>query len=286
MTKKLLIDFEKYMSENGKSKNTINSYKIHIRNYISWYEETYSLKFDRLYKENILEYKSYLMNIKKFKGKKISGKTINAKLSAILVFNKFLIYKNFQDNMVVRDDDFIKIQTNYANPTDISKQEVDNFRQLILKRGDKRLYALVTLLAYTGLRISEALNLKIGDINLESKELVVRDGKGGKQRVVFLNSKVVESLKEYFKVRNSKSEYIFSSRQSEKLNRTVVNKLFKKYNNKITPHKLRHFFCTNALESGFAVHEVANLAGHRSIQTTMIYTNPSREQMKNKMEML
>ncbi|NMB95039.1 MAG: site-specific integrase, partial [Clostridiaceae bacterium] len=56
--------------------------------------------------------------------------------------------------------------------------------------------------------------------------------------------------------------------------------------NKITPHQLRHFFCTNALENGFAVHEVANLAGHSSIQTTLIYTNPSREKMKGKLELL
>nr|WP_280634079.1 tyrosine-type recombinase/integrase [Tissierella pigra] len=180
----------------------------------------------------------------------------------------------------------IKIQTSYANPAEINKSDVENFRQRILEAGDKRLYAIVTLLSYAGLRISEALNVKLEDLSLDAKELIIRKGKGKKQRVVYLNSKIVYAIKEYLKVRHSESEYLFSSRESDRVDRSVINKQFKKYSNKITPHQLRHFFCTNALESGFAVHEVANLAGHSSIQTTLIYTNPSREKMKSRIEML
>lgn len=115
---------------------------------------------------------------------------------------------NIQDNIVLNDNDMIKVQTVYANPTDISKTEVESFRQKILEAGDKRLYAIVTLLAYTGLRISEALNVKLEDVSLEAKELIVRNGKGDKQRTVYLNTKVINALKEYVKIRNSVSSYI------------------------------------------------------------------------------
>jgi integrase/recombinase XerD len=55
----------------------------------------------------------------------------------------------------------------------------------------------------------------------------------------------------------------------------------------ITPHQLRHFFCTNAIEKGFSIHEVANQAGHSNVHTTtLIYTNPNQFQLKNKMELL
>ncbi|MDA2520329.1 site-specific integrase, partial [Bacillus cereus] len=54
----------------------------------------------------------------------------------------------------------------------------------------------------------------------------------------------------------------------------------------ITPHQLRHFFCTNAIEKGFSIHEVANQAGHSNIHTTLLYTNPNQLQLKNKMELL
>lgn len=282
----LVNEFKNYMANEGKSENTIKSYILHIKEYIKWFQDTYGFDFNKLYRENVLEYKSYLMHIKKHKGKSLNGKTINAKLSSLGLLNKFLIENQIQENVVIRDDDMLKIQTNYANPTDVSKVDVENFRQKILEAGDKRLYAIVTLLAYTGIRISEALNVKLEDMSLEAKELIVRNGKGEKQRTVYLNTKVINALKEYIKIRNSVSNYIFVSRQSDRVDRSVINKEFKRYSNKITPHKLRHFFCTNALESGFAVHEVANLAGYSSIQTTLLYTNPSRETMKNKTELL
>ncbi|MBU5428171.1 tyrosine-type recombinase/integrase [Tissierella pigra] len=274
------------MIKNQKSENTIKSYLLHIKEYMIWFQDTYGKGFEKLYRENILDYKSYLINIKKYKGKNLNAKTINAKLSSIGLFNKFLIEEKIQKDIVIKDDDMIKIQTSYANPAEINKSDVENFRQRILEAGDKRLYAIVTLLSYAGLRISEALNVKLEDLSLDAKELIIRKGKGKKQRVVYLNSKIVYAIKEYLKVRHSESEYLFSSRESDRVDRSVINKQFKKYSNKITPHQLRHFFCTNALESGFAVHEVANLAGHSSIQTTLIYTNPSREKMKSRIEML
>lgn len=282
----ILNDFKKYMINNQKSENTIKSYILHVKEYVIWFEDTYGKGFHKLYRENILDYRSYLVNVKKYRGKNLNVKTINAKLSSIGLFNKFLIEEKVQEDIVIKDDDMIKIQTSYANPAEINKLDVENFRQKILEAGDKRLYAMVTLLSYAGLRISEALNIKLEDLSLDAKELIVKKGKGKKQRIVYLNSKIINAIKEYLKVRDSESEYLFPSRESDKVDRSVINKQFKKYSDKITPHQLRHFFCTNALESGFAVHEVANLAGHSSIQTTLIYTNPSREKMKNKLELL
>ena len=282
----ILNDFKNYMIKSQKSENTTKSYMLHVREYISWFEDTYGKGFEKLYRENILEYRSYLINVKKYRGKNLNAKTINAKLSSLGLFNKFLIQEMIQEDIVVKDDDMIKIQTSCANPAEINKSDVENFRQRILEAGDRRLYAIVTLLSYAGLRISEALNVKLEDLSLDAKELIIRKGKGKKQRVVYLNSKIVYAIKEYLKVRHSESEYLFSSRESDRVDRSVINKQFKKYSNKITPHQLRHFFCTNALENGFAVHEVANLAGHSSIQTTLIYTNPSREKMKGKLELL
>jgi len=282
----ILDDFKNYMIKNQKSQNTIKNYMLHIKEYMIWFQDTYGKVFKNLYRENILDYKSYLVNVKKYRGKNLNAKTINAKLSSIGLFNKFLIEEKIQKDIVIKDDDMIKIQTSYANPAEINKSDVENFRQRILEAGDKRLYAIVTLLSYAGLRISEALNVKLEDLSLDAKELIIRKGKGKKQRVVYLNSKIVNAIKEYIKIRDSESEYLFSSRESDRVDRSVINKQFKKYSSKITPHQLRHFFCTNALENGFAVHEVANLAGHSSIQTTLIYTNPSRKNMKNKLELL
>ena len=106
-----------------------------------------------------------------------------------------------------------------------------------------------------------------------------------------LNSKVIISLKEYLKVRDKlstakQSDYLFVSKKNGKLDRTTVNQMFKQYSDKITPHQLRHFFCTNALEKGMLAHEVANQAGHSNIHTTLLYTNPDKKKLIDKMEKL
>jgi site-specific recombinase XerD len=245
---------------------------------MSWYNQTFGEDFNILFRANILDYISYLRNIKKS-----NAKTINAKLSAIMSFNEYLIDKGIQTDIVLTKKDYIKIQNEYASPSIISKQEVEKFRQTILKKQGKRDYAIVTIMAYAGLRISEALNIKMSDYNIYSEELTVKDGKGKKQRIVYLNDKIINSIKEYLKERNSKSDYLFISRENDNINRTRINQIFNKYSDKITPHTLRHFYCSNAIESGgYSIHEVANQAGHSNIHTTLLYTNPSREKMKEK----
>jgi len=129
----------------------------------------------------------------------------------------------------------------------------------------------------------------MNDFNLESKELIIRDGKGSKQREIPLNDKVVNSLRGWLKERTAngiQSEYLFVSNQGNSIDRTVINKLFNKYSETITPHTLRHFFCSVAIENGFAIHEVANIAGHSNIHTTLLYTNPNKQKLKEKMNLL
>ncbi|NFU76789.1 transposase, partial [Clostridium botulinum] len=249
---------------------------------INWFKYTTGEGINKLYRTNILEYKSYLKNIKKD-----SAKTINNKLSALVKLNECLIEEGIQTDIVITKKDFIKVQTQVASLATIDKKDVEAFRQKVLENEGLRNYSIVTIISYAGLRISEVLNLKLDDIDLTSKELIVKEGKGDKERIVYINSKIVEAVKEYLKVRKEDStNYLFISNKGGKIDRTVINKVFKKYSDKITPHTLRHFYCSNALESGFSVHEVANQAGHSNIHTTLLYTNPSKEKMKNKAELL
>lgn len=278
----MLREFEDYLIQESKSINTIKSYQIHIGNYFKWYKESFGEEPIQLYRQNVLEYKAYLQNIKNE-----SGKTINAKLSALIKFNEYLQDKGIQDDIVLSKKDNIKIQNEFASPAMVTKIDVEAFRQQILKYEGNRNYAIVTIMAYAGLRISECLSLKLDDVNLTSKEITVKEGKGSKQRLVYINSKIIEAVKEYLKERKEvECDYLFVSNKGNRIDRTVINKLFNKYSNKITPHTLRHFYCSNALEAGYSVHEVANQAGHSNIHTTLLYTNPSKEKMKSKAELL
>ncbi|MDZ4417114.1 TnP I resolvase [Bacillus cereus] len=278
--------FSSYLKQENKTENTVQGYTSGIRQYIKWFEGSYDRKLTKLYRQNILEYISYLKNVKM-----LNAKTINHKISSLAKFNEFLIQKGSQQDQVILKTDMIKVQTVYASPTQIVELDVKKFLQSVLEDNNKRNYAIATLLAYTGVRISEALSIKMNDFNLQTGECIIRSGKGGKQRIVLLNSKVLRAIKDYLIDRKTystahESPYLFISKKRENLDRTVVNRIFKSYSNVITPHQLRHFFCTNAIEKGFSIHEVANQAGHSNIHTTLLYTNPNQLQLKNKMELL
>lgn len=281
-----LKGFTNYLHEKGKSQNTIKGYTLDVQQYINWLEGSYGTECKELYRQNILEYISFLKTVKVQ-----NARTINHKLSSLAKYNEYLIERGIQQDLVINKKDMIKVQVEYASPTKVTELEVKQFLQKVLESRNKRNYAIFTLLAYTGLRISEALSIKIPDFNIKTGECIIRNGKGEKQRVVLLNNKVINSVKDYLRERDKysmaiNSDYLFISQKRPRMDRTVVNRIINQFSDKITPHQLRHFFCTNAIEKGFSIHEVANQAGHSNINTTLLYTNPDKEKLRNKMELL
>lgn len=288
---KLINQFEEKMYFDGKSARTIRVYINSVKEYFRWFTETYNMEFKKLYRENILEYKSYLKNVKRSEhsGNHLCPKTINSKLSALICFNELMEPKN----IVVSKRDLIKIQAELVSPTDITKKEVEEFRQIVLQSegcSAKRNYAIVTILAYAGLRISECLSIRKSDISLVTKQLRVTDGKGEKARIVIINSKIVAAVREYKKTDQVESEWLFHNSRGEKLNQTTMNKMFKLYCPKgcnITPHTLRHFYASNAVSTGmFTIPEIASQMGHSSIKTTMKYMQANLNEVQRKTELL
>ena len=280
--------FIQYLQMEGKSENTIKGYDQSVSGFLKWFDQSKGVEFQRLHHENVREYLSFLKTIKNSK-----PKTINTKINALVKFNEFLIESNVQEEMVLTKKDYVKVQQQYASLAKVEYKDVEKFRQMVLDSGNKRNYALVTLLAYAGLRISEALNLKLDDFNITSREILVKNGKGSKSRTVFINDKVKTALQSWLKERvkeGIENEQLFVSNRNKQMDRTTVNKHFKEYAEKlgkdITPHDLRHFFCSHAINKGMSVHEVANQAGHSNIHTTLLYTNPSKDDLINKMNQL
>ena len=288
----MLEKFRDYMVQEGKSKSTIENYMRYIKKYETWFTNSYDIALKQLYRANIVDFKSYMVT-----NSKLSEKTVNGILSAMIKFNEFLVDIKVQQDIVITKKDMLKIQTEIASPTNISKVDVERFRQRILEGEGIRNYAIVTTMAYAGLRISEVLNLKFEDLGISfsengnpeitKTEMKIKGSKGEKSRNVIMNSKIIESINQYLKERKEvDNDYVFVSNKGNKIDRTVINRVFNKYSKDITPHTLRHFFCTNALENGFNLHEVASLAGHSNINTTLIYTNPNQQAMLDKINRL
>nr|WP_304430227.1 site-specific integrase [uncultured Acetatifactor sp.] len=288
-----LVDgFKRKMYLDGKSERTIEVYANSVKEFFKWFHDSYGdITFKKLYRANILEYKSYLKNVRKSErsGNGLCPKSINSKLSALICFNELME----PDNIVVTKRDLIKIQTELVSPTSITKKEVEEFRQIVLQSegcAAKRNFAIVTILAYAGLRITECLNIRKQDICLESGQLKIVDGKGEKARIVIINSKIESAVREYQKGDKVESQWLFHNSRGERLNQTTINRVFKLCCPKgyaITPHTLRHFYAINAISSGtFTIPEIAGQMGHSSIKTTMRYMNPNLDEIRKKVEML
>lgn len=273
----MLEAFANWLVENGMAAGTRKSYASNVKLYMRWYKDSFGSEMTQLLHSNILDYRSYLQNIAKRK-----AVTINAKLSALISFDNFLLETRRQKISGVSKKDLLKIQAAYTRLGELTEKDVESFRQRVLLESCKRDYALVTILAYAGLRISEALNLSLEDVDLIGRQIMVSQGKGKKERVVFIGDKVINAVKEYLKEVNPDSNLLFPGRAGKPLDRSVANKLCNHFSEIITPHGLRHFYCSNALEKGYSYHEVAHQAGHSNIHTTLRYTNPTGAAMKDK----
>lgn len=151
------------------------------------------------------------------------------------------------------------------------------------------------VLLYTGLRVSELVNVKLTDINYLTNTLLIR-GKGGKLREVPLRSDVLESIQKYIlgercTTKFTASEYLLISQRADKLHRDTIRKWLeivgKKLKIHIHPHMMRHTFCTRLLRNGVDISIVAKLAGHSSVNTTMkYYINVSKKEKKSAVELL
>jgi len=137
---------------------------------------------------------------------------------------------------------------------------------------------IVQLLYGCGLRLNELLHLKLTDVDSKNKIILIRNAKGGKDRVVMLSPLLLESLKRYYQVYHPE-EYLIEGQgggvYSEKSVQNIVKNAASKAGiiKKVTPHTLRHSFATHLLENGTDIRYIQELLGHRSVNTTEIYTH-------------
>lgn len=150
--------------------------------------------------------------------------------------------------------------------------------------------ALIELLYSSGLRISEALNIDVSDLNFASASLKVL-GKGNKERVVPIGSKAIEAIKNYLKYRdqlvNTQSgQALFLAKNGKRLYQSSI---YRKINSKMkgisespkkSPHVFRHSFATHLLDHGADIKSVSEMLGHARLSTTQIYTHVSIEKLK------
>jgi len=167
-------------------------------------------------------------------------------------------------------------------PIVLTKAEV---KQLIAAAGSRRDRLMLILLYSSGLRLSEAVNLKYENIEPTNRIGWVRGGKGGKDRLFIVSNEFLKEL-EKLSAKRERAGYIFMGNKGEKINPRTVQEIVKRtarlagIKKDIHPHTLRHCFATHLLESGVGIRQIQELLGHSNLQTTQIYTSVSTEELK------
>lgn len=293
IAKDILKSYKEHLITDGKSDSTVKSYTGDIKGFLQWLKVK-NVEFEgNLTRFYITSYKKYLVD------NNYTINTINKKVNSLHSLNLFLINKGFSSEKVVYPrKDKIKIAKGSEGKVEVfSEDEVERILFYLENREKiaERDRTIILLLLYTGLRVSELVNLKIQDIDLLSINLKVV-GKGDKYREVPLKVEVKDAIREYLEGerRNSRfaeSSYLLLTERAEKMDRDTVNKLLRKHgenlNLKMYPHKFRHTFCTRLLKKGADLTTVANLAGHANIQTTAkFYINTSQEEKEQAVNLL
>jgi len=218
----------------------------------------------------------------------LSKRSIARHISSLKAFFKFSYRQK-----LLKDNPALLIKTPKVNnklPTVFSPK---NMSRLLQKNGDDflelRNRALLELMYASGLRISEAVSLNLGNVDLAAKSLKVK-GKGAKERLVPFHDNCRILLNDYLAERSKKSKKdenaFFISINGRKLGDSQIRKMLRRRLLKmglpanLTPHGLRHSFATHMLENGADLRTIQELLGHVDLSSTQVYTHLSRMRLK------
>ncbi len=301
----VLSAFESHLLSHDCSPHTIHGYLGNLRQFADWFEQTNGAAFslDAVTPTDIREYKQYLQTIRQQR-----ANTVNRHLAAISALMKWA--KN-TGQLPSDPSDGIRLVKQTPTPP----RWLDKKQQYALQRAIERDLAVATLrypkrwltrrrdaslvqfLFNTGLRLSETLALRLADIQISERRgsVLVRHGKGDKQRSVPLNVNARQAVQEWLAVRPpGECDFVWIAVEDGggALSGRAVQRILKRYAQDagledLTPHIARHTFAKNLVNSGVGLEKVASLLGHTSLNTTRIYIAPDQndlEQAVSKLE--
>ena len=270
----LISSFAEYLLyQKGLSQNTVDSYTSDLTK-LSNYLQNHDLS-----KTNI---DNFFIDLSEFNFSVSTKKRIHSSIK------NFLKYISENEDYELIDISDIKLKSSNKLPEVLSINDIENMINFYNHETylTSRNRTLIDVLYSTGCRVTELCDINLSDIDLDEKYLKLK-GKGSKQRIVPIGSKLYKNLLEYLNVRNTflqnRGEPLFLSKSKNKLDRTAVFRIVKKTAKNISlkadvhPHTLRHSAATHMLEGGCDLRTVQEFLGHSSVSTTQIYTKITKE---------
>jgi len=285
--KEFIEDFLNYISvERGLAHNTILAYRRDLTKYTKYLTKTGIDQIDVVKRQQITEY------MHKQKDSGLMAVSITRSLAAIKMFHRFLV----RERLAKEDPtDLLETPKLWKRiPEVLSSFEMEALIKASQGRKGQQIrdYAILELLYASGMRVSELVELKLENVNMDVG-YVRCIGKGRKERIVPIGRKAQVAVKQYIENarpqlnKSNFSNVLFLSRLGKKISRQSIWKIIKYYAKKakitktIKPHTIRHSFATHLLEHGADLRSVQEMLGHADISTTQIYTHVDRERLKS-----
>lgn len=262
----LLRRLERILSLRNYSRRTIQAYSQVVKDLYRFYGRFLEELTDD-------ELKTYLYK-KQQKG--LSSQTISLYANAI----------NFLYLQVYKKHGFMRLKHPKRTkriPTVLSRNEIE---EIVSSIGNLKHKLIISLSYAAGLRVSEVVNLKVEDVDIDGLTLTVRQSKGKKDRLTILSKKNTKDLEKLMAGKKI-GDWVFESERGGKLTTASCQQVFRKALKKAgvkkmaSFHSLRHSFATHLLENGVDVRYVQELLGHKNIATTQIYTKVTNPSLKN-----
>lgn len=263
---KLLEGLETELKIRGFSDKTILAYLFHNLRFLKFINK----EADKVSEEDVKAYLAYL--IRDLKQKPAS---VNLALSSLKFYYGRMLGKNiFANTMAPKNEKKI--------PTVLSREEI---QQMLEAMDNPKHRLLIEFLYSSGLRVSEAVRLKVEDLDIHERMGMVRSGKGRKDRHIILSQQLVNHLTEYLAARVDQNPFIFNIRDTHigiRQAQSVVKEAARTagIKKRVFCHCLRSSFATHLLENGTDIRIIQELLGHSNLSTTERYTKVSREQLK------
>lgn len=262
VTDDIVNSFSSYLLANGRSENTIKTYRDVLYSFCHWLEAN-NRSIQQLTSQDVQAYIDYLESEQR------SVSTINKIFNAINTFTK-----SINKHEIMKKVHRVENRIETTPPEFLDKKEIQTLLEKINNDGNKRNSAIVYILLHAGVRVSELCDLLRSDVQLSNQtgRLIVRNKNG--ERVIPLSNDCILHVKEYLKSRDDNHEALFLSKNQKRLSVRTVQHTLQQYG--VHPNKLRHTFCYELVEKGLDLSVVAQLAGHSDLNITRQYIKTAK----------